>query len=269
MSQLAELENALVAAIGAISSEGSAVFASVSGFSGPLDGRLREMLQRQRKPAAVVAYLGQTTGAQRWAVVVSAEGLRGPDEPRLGSSDVYGAFELLRLLRQSLDGQTLGSGDRLALAEERLIAADERAVISQQTYEADRPSAAPTFDGQAICGQASRVAVTVGPVEKETVKFGFVGIDGAYQHELGLRGRQIVWSGRLQAADSAALDAIEATLEGYVAEAGEHDLTDGSGRTFEHCVLESFERRSPRRVDPATGQTSEAFRLIFKQLDPT
>jgi len=270
MSQLSDLESAIRASLSAIELEGTAVFADVAGFGGAFGRSAGEFLRRLRKPAAVVGYVQQRgRDGQGWAVVIADQGLRGAGEARLGSDDVIGIFELVGLVRSALDGGVLSSGDRLRLVEERLLEADDRAVICQQLYLADRSAGQPKFDGQAICGTASEVSVTVGSVDKQAVEFAFPGIDGVYRHELGLRGRQIVWAGQLRAAGDEALNTIERDLESYVSGAGAYDLEDGGGRTFEHCVLERFERTAARQIDPATSWVAQAFKLVFKQLDVT
>jgi len=270
MSQLGDLENAIRSAIEAIELEASAVFADVAGWAGRFDRSAVDLIRRLRKPAALVGFVEHRSGdGQRWAVAVAGTGLRGGDEARTGSDDVTGIFQLLALVRASLDGPALGSGDRLTLLEEKLLDVDERVVICQQLYRAERACQQPQYDGKVICGEASCVQVTVGPIEKDAVEFSFAGIDGVYRHELGLRGRSIEWQGELRAADAAALGTIESSLEDYLADPNPYDLIDGSGQTFSHCVLDGFERRGPRHVDAVTLQVRQAFRLVFRQLDVT
>jgi len=270
MSQQGDLESAIRSAVEAIELATSVVFADVAGWAGRFDRSALDRIGRLRKPAALVGFVEQRSGeGQRWAVAIAGAGLRGGDEARTGSDDVMGIFQLLALVRASLDGQTLGSGDRLTLVEEKLLDVDERVVICQQLYRAERAGQQPQYDGKAICGEASCVQVTVGSIEKEVVEFGFAGIDGVYRHEMGLRGRTIEWQGELRAADAAALDAIESGLEDYVADPSSHDLSDEFGRSFSHCVLDGFERRGARHVDAVTSRVRQTFRLMFRQLDVT
>lgn len=270
MSQQGDLESAIRSAIEAIELDASKVFADVAGWAGRFDRLAVDRMGRLRKPAALVGFVEHRSGeGQRWSVAIAGAGLRGGDEARTGSDDVMGIFQLLALVRASLDGQTLGSGDRLALLEEKLLDVDDRVVICQQLYRAERAGQQPLYDGQAVCGEASCVQVTVGPIEKEAVEFGFAGIDGVYRHEMGLRGRTVEWQGELRAADAATLDAVESGLEGYVADPSPHDLVDEFGRVFSHCVLDGLERKGPRRIDAVTSQVRQAFRLVFRQLDVT
>jgi hypothetical protein len=118
-----------------------------------------------------------------------------------------------------------------------------------------------------ICGSVSEVAVVPGAVAREVVEFAFAGIDGVYRHDLGARGRPIVWQGQLRGSDEAELNAIESELEGYAVDPREYRMVDGAGRTFEYCVLERFERTGPRRVEPVSAWATQGFRLVFQQLD--
>lgn len=277
MSQLADLENAIVALLAAIQVGGQDVFATVQGTSNADDAALAAELRRQRKPAAVVALDGRRAAAgddpvpesPRFTIAIAEESLRGSGEARLGGTGVSGGFDLLERVTLALQDATIVTDYQLVFVDERPLAADDRVVMYGQRYEARRlaETSAPTFDGQAIGGTDSVVRVLVGSLRRSTVRFGFAGIDGIFRHDLGGRGRDIVWRGQLRAASNAALNTIEQTLEGYVSDPRAFTLVDSWGRTYTDCALDGFERRGARRNDSVTGQALQDFELTFEQLN--
>lgn len=276
MSQLETLENAIVTLISAIQVGGQDVFAVVAGTSHAKGEGLTAALRRERKPAALVGYEGRRPAAgdepvpeaPRFFVAVAEESLRGAGEARVGGTGVAGGFDLLDRLTQALQDATVATDYRLAFVDEAVLAADDRTVLYRQRYDARRISelTAPTFDGQTICGSDSIVNVIVGSPRRSVVRFGFPGIDGAFRHDLGGRGRPIVWRGQLRAASDAALNTIEQTIEGFAADPRAFSLVDAWGRTFGDCVLDTFTRRDRRREDSVTGDSLQDFTLEFEQL---
>ncbi len=168
----------------------------------------------------------------------------------------------------ALQDATIVTDYQLVFVDERPLAADDRGVMYVQRYDARRlaETSATTFDGQAIGGADSVVRVLIRSPRRSTVSFGFAGIDGIFRHDLGGRGRGIVWRGQLRAASNAALNTIEQTLEGYVSDPRAFTLVDSWGRTHTDCVLDEFERQGARRNDSVTGQALQDFELTFEQL---
>ncbi len=275
MSQLETIEDAIVGAIAAIEVGGQDLFAVVRGTSSIERNAVMAEVRRERKPAALVAYDGRRTGAgdlpaaesPRCLVFAADESLRTGGEARVGGTGVAGGFDLLERLTLALEDATLAGEYRLVLTDESPLATDGRIVVYRQRYEAQRPaeSAAPTFDGQALCGDSSVVNVIAGSPRRSVVTFGFPGIDTVFRHDLGSRGRAIVWRGQLRANDDAALNTIEQTIEAYVADPRLFDMVDAWGRTCGDCVLDAFERRGPRRKDAVTGRVRQDFELRFEQ----
>lgn len=74
----------------------------------------------------------------------------------------------------------------------------------------------------------------------------FAGIDGELVLDMGLRGRQIIQQGRLQAATAndmnTLLAQIEALLDGKL-----HTLVDNHSRQYLRVLVESFEPSTPVR----------------------
>ncbi|MEE9212873.1 MAG: hypothetical protein V3U29_09485, partial [Phycisphaeraceae bacterium] len=127
---------------------------------------------------------------------------------------------------------------------------------------------APTFGGSVICGNDSIVRVLVGDLLMETDRFAFPGIDGEFQHALGLQGRPITWSGQLRAATDGALTTLETTIEDLLVAGQPADIVDGFGRTFEDCALVRLLREGQRRKHSISGAALQDFELHFAQAKP-
>ncbi len=275
MSELGDIEAAVVGLIGGIEVGGSALFASVRGASGTTARGVVEILRRERKPAAGVVYEGRGAGDKYgmpdepvFSVYCVVESLRGGDEPRRGSALVSGGFDALSELVKALAGAVILTVRQLGYVDERLVAADERSVVYQQRYKVFSlpTTTAPTFDGVAICGTDSVVRVQVGELRQSVNRFSFPGVDAVFQQVLGLRNRPIVWSGQLRAATNSALNAIESNLESLVAKSVSASMSDGLGRSFGNCVPVQYRRWGLRGKHTTTGQALQSFDMEFSQL---
>lgn len=275
MTEFAEIENAVRSLIIAIEIDNHPAFASIEGWLAVTRKDALDRIERLAQPAALVMATGRSRAATeralgdpRISVMVSARNLRSAHGPRLGDGDGPGTFALSELVTAALDGAAIGPSRRLIAFDEQVVAADARFVAIEQRWIVERPGTtiAPTFDGEAIAGETSLAAVRVGPLRAEHVEFAMPGVDGTFRHGQGARPRTIIWTGRLQAADHDALNAIEASIEAQVGDARIGPITDGFGRTFDNCVLDLFERKGPRRLHPATGAAQQDFELEFLQL---
>ena len=276
MSELGDIESAVVTLLESIETEGAPVFATVAGYSDSDRTRAAAAIARQQQPAAFLIYAGRTraevspwiVGAPRLTVLISARHLGGADAPRLGDGETFGGFDLLGRTMQVLDGTVVLTDRRLWALDEQVFTADERIVVYEQRYVVDRlcELSPPTFGGTAIAGPDSVVSVVPGDAEADTVTFAFPGIDGVYRHHLGLRGRRIRWNGQLRAATDPDLNMLEAAVENYVGDPRPRTLVDSWGRTYAHCVLESFRRTAARRRHPVTGQALQDFEAVFVSL---
>jgi hypothetical protein len=278
VSELGDIENAVVNLLSGIQVSQSNVFKSVVGFSTPDRRAAVKQLSRQRSPAALVAYAGRlradsgesVVGLPKLAVFVASANYRGGDDPRDGDTASTGGFELLGLVAGVLDGVLVATDRRLLALDESVVSADDTRVIYEQRYVIDRVTelTPPTFDGVALAGASALVEVLVGEVASETTSFAFPGIDGVFRHHLGTRARPIRWRGQLRETDDAALSATELTIESSVNDPGSFTMVDSWSRTFSDCTLDRFVRTGPRRRHPLTGQALQAFELHFTQLNP-
>ncbi len=277
MSELGDIESAVIGLIQAIQVDSVDLFAEVKGFSNTAPRDVVAGLRRELKPAAYVVYDGRASSdafgvpaGPKLSVFAIVESLRGGDEPRVGSALQSGGFDVLGELFTALAGSTIVTDRQLVFVDERLIAANDTSVIYEQRYVVLRraTTTAPTFGGSAICGSNSIVRISVGDTEMDTERFAFPGIDGEFQHALGLQARRIIWSGQLRAASDSALSTIEATIEGLLAGSQPADIVDGFGRTFTDCVLNRFVRKNERRKHTIDGQALQDFELHFVQVNP-
>ncbi len=275
MSELGDIESSVIGLIQAIQVSSADLFAEVKGFSNTAARDVVAGLRRELKPAAYVVYDGRASSdafsvpaEPKLSVFTIVESLRGGDEPRAGSALQSGGFDVLGELFTALAGSTIVIDRQLAFVDERVTAANDTSVIYEQRNSVLKlaTTTAPTFGGSAICGSSSIVRVTIGDTQMEAQRFAFPGIDGEFQHALGLRGRPIVWSGQLRAASDSALSTIETTIEGLLAGSQPADIVDGFGRTFADCVLNRFVRKGPRRKHTIDGQALQDFELHFAQV---
>lgn len=277
MSELGDLELGVVALIDAIEQNGDPVFASVSSWpasdrrsaierarSQALAGALISVGQRERAPSG----LGGAAD-ERVTVLLSAQSLRHSSGARIGDIDSVGAFTLADLVTQSLEGVVVSGLWRLGMADQQAVFADERTVVIEQRWVAQRLSvaSAPMFDGVVITGVDSVVHMEVGERVMRRVEFAFAGVDGVFHLGLGAGERTIVWRGVLRADDHAAMNGLEATLELLVASGSAGVITDSVGQSFPDCAMASFEREGLRRVHAATSRILQPFVMRFVQLD--
>ncbi len=277
MSELGDIENAVIGLIEAIQVSGVDLFAEVKGFSNTASREVVTGLRRELKPASYVIYDGRSSSGAfgvpaepKLSVFAIVESLRGGDEPRAGSALELGGFDVLGELFTALAGSTIVTDRQLAFVDERLIAANDTSVVYEQRYVVLRrtTTTAPTFGGSAICGSGSIVRVSVGDFQMATERFAFPGIDGEFQHALGVQGRPIVWLGQLRAASDSALSTTETAIEALLAGSQPADIVDGFGRTFSDCVLNRFARKEERRKHNIDGQALQDFELHFVQVLP-
>ncbi len=277
MSELGDLETAVIGLITGIQSGGQPMFREVFGFTDPDRKRGVAEIRRRQLPAAMVVYDGRQranaadsiVGLPRLTVLIATENLRGGDDVRAGDGAAPGGFDLLGSVMSTLDGAIVQTDRRLSAIDEQTVAADETHVVYEQRYLVDRAAelTAPTYDGTAIAGASSLVNVIVGELSAERVSFAFAGIDGEFRHHLGTRGRLIRWRGRLRAVDDAALNNIEATIEAKIAAGTTADMVDSWSRTFADCTVDLFERTGPRRRHPVSGEAIQPFEIRFTQLN--
>lgn len=272
MSELGNIESAVIGLITGITSESTPVFKTVLSFPDPDRKAGVAQVRRHVSPAALVIYAGRlradtrdaVIGAPRLTILISAEENRG--DAQVASQ----GFDLLEQITTTLDGTLIETDRRLLLLDEQIADTDGTHVVYEQRYVIDRVAELiqPTFDNVALAGTESLVNVVVGDLSTESVAFGFPGIDGEFRHQLGLRGRPIEWQGQLRADDDAAMNTLETQIEDAVIDAAAYTLTDAWGRSFADCVCERFQRNGPRKRHPVTSQSLQSFEIHFVQLNP-
>ncbi|MBN1514868.1 MAG: hypothetical protein JXB13_22845 [Phycisphaerae bacterium] len=146
MSELSDLEAAVVTLLQNITLGGSSAFAAVRGFADPDRRRALNALAREQHPAALVLYTGRSlrgSGEEQVlephiSVLIANSDLRGEDLVRLGDEGRPGSFQLLESARQALDGAAVLAGRHLVATAEQIIAADDRFLVYEQRYDVER-----------------------------------------------------------------------------------------------------------------------------------
>lgn len=142
MSQLGDLENALVTRLTAATLAGSPVFQTVRGVSGGFRPAIREAIRRERMPAAYVAFTDEPTAPEvktavrgsRFVVLVADRALRVESDPRHGDVNSLGAFTSLEQARLELDGYEPVGGLRLLNLHQKFVEADDRVAVYELLY---------------------------------------------------------------------------------------------------------------------------------------
>ncbi len=156
MSELGDIETAVIGLIQAIQVSAADLFAEVKGFSSTVPRDVVAGLRRELKPAAYVVYDGRASSdafavpaEPKLSIFAVVESFRGGDEPRTGSVLQSGGFDVLGELFTALAGVTIVTDRQLAFVDERLIAANDTSVVYEQRYVAARlaTTTAPTFGG--------------------------------------------------------------------------------------------------------------------------
>jgi len=271
-----DIEAGIVALIESIDDGGQPLFVEVRGALAADRKRALERLSRAHTPGAAVMVDGRqrvgadadVPGSPQVTVWLAARNVRSSDSARLGDVDGPGVFALSETVISVLDGAMVADTWRLTLIAEQVVAADERTAVFEQRWQAQAASAStlPTYGGEVITGPASVVTIVVGNRVAESVPFSFPGVDGVFEHAVGVGSRRIEWSGTLHGDDDDALNAIETAIEALTGDGNARDVVDVSGRTFENCVLSEFRRRGPRDTHPTRGTVAQGFELRFHQL---
>ncbi len=268
------LETEILQALAALESEGAPLLATVKGRSSGDRKSLASAFLRERMPAAYVLSAGRTQRASdvmdtmQVAVWLATRSERGDDDARLGGADVTGMYPLAQEVLSALHDRVMPEDVRLRFVDEKALTGGDGALLWEQVYALDsapRP-AVPLFGGVALAGSSSRMRVEVGPLQRVATQFSFPGIDGVFERNLGTRERRIVWQGELRAEGAAALTALETAVEDELAKAQAKTVVDEWGRAFDACVLRSYARKGPRRVDARSGGVIQEAVLEFAQL---
>ncbi len=136
MSELGDIESAVIGLIQAIQVSSVDLFAEVKGFSNTAPRDVVAGLRRELKPASYVVYDGRASSdafgvpaEPKLSVFAIVASLRGGDEPRVGSGLQSGGFDILGELFTALAGSTIVTDRRLAFIDERLFASNDTRFI--------------------------------------------------------------------------------------------------------------------------------------------
>jgi len=102
------------------------------------------------------------------------------------------------------------------------------------------------FDGRNIFGGGQH-QLTPLSWRRETVDYGFSGLDGVVSIDSGLRGRKLKQHGTLTAKSVAALTELMETISGYIDGQG-YKLVDQNGISYGNVRMDSFTPSGPVAV---------------------
>lgn len=109
--------------------------------------------------------------------------------------------------------------------------------------------------------------VAVASPARDESEFAFAGMHGVFSEPLGMRGRQIRWSGMIRA-EAAAFAAIRTDRDEWLAKDGLMTFTDDLGVDYENCRLDSFEIAPPTPiVDDDIVDYVAAYEIVMTQLE--
>lgn len=268
------MEDAVLAALGALEVDGSPLLATVKGRSAGERKATIAAIRRERPP---VAYVMMTGRSQRASDVVAVPQLtlwlatkseRSDNDARRGGAGAAGMYSIAVQAAHALHELALPGDVPVQLAEEKPIIGGEGMLIWEQQYTLDTVPlpALPTFGDAVLGGSASRLHVEIGALERAVSRFSFPGIDGVFERCLGTRHRDIIWNGQLRADDAAALNSIESEIDAELRGGRARSVVDEWGRTFPDCVMQRFERKGWRHIDPLSGRVVQPVAITFTQL---
>jgi len=277
MAALGEYENKIVDRLTQVTIGSEPAFEVVRSVSGGWRPAIRDALRRERMPAAYVAFIEESTAPEiraqvrgaKFSILVAERTLRSQMDPRHTFPQSTGAYELLAAARSVLDDYTPVGWLLLQLLRVKYVDGDDRVVVYELLYRLwpvvfEDPVL--LFGGQAIAGSASRMTLDVKTIEVDTVDFSFPGIAGVHRHALGVKGRPILWRGKLRATDDAAMNAIEANIETEIVKQAAGEITDSHARSFKQCVFDQYARTGERLEED--GMIVQEAELHFLQLQP-
>jgi len=254
----------------------SALLATVKGQTWRERKAVLAALARERLPAAYVLTVGRDTGDKDFRcpgkhllnVWLAERSLRSEQEGWSGGEEVTGLLTLAVRVAEALEGAIVDGDRRMRLIDEQPVSGPVGLLVWEQRYALSRQAEmiALTFGGRALAGADSEMHVELGPLVRAGSYFAFPGVNGVFERNLGLRQRSIFWRGRLRASDDAALNAIEADIEGELADGQVRTMIDAWGRSHGACVIKSYKRAGPRGRDELDGSALQDGEIEFVQL---
>ncbi len=177
MSELGDIENAVVTRLAAATISGSPVFDTVRGVSGGYRAVIRDAMRRERMPAAYVAFIEEPTAPEvkpsvrgaKFVVLIAERALRLESDPRHGDADTLGAFTLLDETREELDDYQLTANLQLINLHQKFVEADDRVAVYELLYrvwpipDAEDAPAAPSLLTAALGATSTQVRLSWTP----------------------------------------------------------------------------------------------------------
>lgn len=276
MNSWTAIEAAVRSVLAGLTQGESGLLATVKGQTWRERKAVLAALARERLPAAYVLTVGRDTGEKELRrpgrhlvnVWLAERSLRSEQEGWSGGEEVTGLLTLAARVAEALEGSIVDGDRRLRLIDEQPVSGPVGLLVWEQRYALSRQAemVAPTFAGRALAGADSEMRVELGPLVRAGSYFAFPGVNGVFERNLGLRQRSIIWRGRLRASDDAALNAIEADIEGELADGQAGTMIDAWGRSHGSCVIKSYKRVGPRGRDELDGSALQDSEIEFVQL---
>lgn len=258
MSDLSDIEAAILARLAALTHAGQPLFRSVRATSGPLRSAQRELLLRERPPAAHVAFVDDAFAAAatrlrgpRFAIWVATRSLRAGGNPRDDEPEGAGTHAVLALVRAGLERLAVLPGRRAIGQFARALESDGRTAICELQYRVEWPPGPVVFNGAALGGSLS--ITTRGPRPP------FVEFPAEPPADI------LRWEGELRATSASGLSAIESGLDNLAAQQPVGDLTDPGGPVYLGMRFYEWTRRRPRWFDPDLGLYVQSAAAMFQK----
>ncbi len=102
------------------------------------------------------------------------------------------------------------------------------------------------LDNQDIFGSGPH-SIRTSSWERNLDRRGFAGLDGELVLDMGLRGRNIHQTGRLQAQTASQLQSLITQIESFI-DGKLHTLEDNYGTTYDSLVIEEFKPTTPLKL---------------------
>ena len=145
MSQLADIEKAIITKLTGLTVDGEAVFNTLTGATGPVSVTLLQALLRERMPAAYVVFISEKLAPEtdptdlgpRFSLLLADRALRQTANPREGDPPSPGVFTMIDQTRALLDSYVPdGLSVTLTPIAQNSLLADARQAVVQLTYQA-------------------------------------------------------------------------------------------------------------------------------------
>ncbi len=144
MSEIGDLENAVLARLAALDHGGRPVFAVLAGHSGPVASQAVDAIRRHRTPSGLMIYTGRgapvgtaSVGMLEFSVLLHVRHLAGDHAVRWGDGVAMGSFELLGRVLETLNRAVVLVNRRLRLRGERAVLAEDGSVVYEQQYRVE------------------------------------------------------------------------------------------------------------------------------------